>query len=59
MAPERPESGFRSPVLDYGRPAPAPGPSGLPMRLRGWITCVVMLAVFIYLLLNWLSGRQP
>jgi hypothetical protein len=57
MPPDRPASDRPPPVLEYGPPAPAPGPSGLPMRLRGWITCVVMLAVFVYLLLNWLWGR--
>ena len=59
MAPERPESDSFPPTLDYGRPAPAPGPSGLPVRLRGWIAFVVILAAFLYLLLNWFFGRQP
>jgi hypothetical protein len=28
----------------------------LPMRLRAWITCAVMLVVLVYLMLKWLSG---
>jgi hypothetical protein len=44
------------PVLNYGPPAPAPGPSGMPQRLRGLISAVVVLAVFLYLLLKWLTG---
>ncbi len=56
MAPKQPQYDPPPPVLDYGPPAPAPGPSGLPMRLRGWIAFLVILAAFLYLLLNWLRS---
>ena len=57
MVPDKPPPDRTTlPVLDYGPPGPAPGPSGMPQRLRGWISFVVILAVFVYLLLNWLRS---
>jgi hypothetical protein len=59
MTPEQPQSNPPPPpVLHYGPPAPAAGPSGLPMRLRGWIAFVVILAALLYLLLKGLLSRS-